>query len=77
METRKENIYEVIENDIVISKFFDAPRELLWKAWTEPDKITVINYGVKIADGTPDEIKNNSEVIKAYLGSDAESDDVA
>ncbi|KPU45661.1 lipopolysaccharide export system ATP-binding protein LptB [Oxobacter pfennigii] len=41
------------------------------------DKITVINYGVKIADGTPEEIKNNPEVIKAYLGSDADSDEVA
>ncbi|MCC6949141.1 MAG: ABC transporter ATP-binding protein [Bradyrhizobiaceae bacterium] len=32
------------------------------------DKVFVLDHGVKIAEGPPEEIQNNSEVIKAYLG---------
>lgn len=32
------------------------------------ERIYVLNYGMLLAKGSPDEIKNNDEVIKAYLG---------
>ena len=32
------------------------------------ERIYVLNYGSLLAKGSPDEIKNNDEVIKAYLG---------
>jgi uncharacterized protein YndB with AHSA1/START domain len=40
MHTKKSNqAIQALENELVITRVFDAPRELVWKAWTEPEQV--------------------------------------
>ena len=35
---------------------------------TLADKVIVLDHGEKIAEGTPDEVRRNDQVLTAYLG---------
>jgi branched-chain amino acid transport system ATP-binding protein len=72
------NPQETRELDALITKIRDDGLSILLiehdmkLVMSLSDYIFVLDYGKKIAEGTPEEIRNNPAVIKAYLGEDVE-----
>jgi len=68
------NIAEVDETIALVRRLWESGITILLiehnmrAAMSICQRFSVLNFGRKIAEGTPDEIKNDPEVVKAYLG---------
>jgi branched-chain amino acid transport system ATP-binding protein len=73
------NVAEVDETLALIRKLWDGGLTTLLiehnmrAAMSVCQRFLVLSFGKKIAEGTPDEIRNNPEVVKAYLGTAADA----
>jgi len=67
-ELLQEKIMEIQKRGIAI---LFVEHEMKW-VMRLAEKITVLNFGKKIAEGSPSEIRNNPQVIEVYLGKEVE-----
>lgn len=72
---------KIVEMDNLLKKLRDemeitilVVEHVLKLVMSISDKITVLDHGAKIAEGGPEEIKDDQEVIEAYLGREGETD---
>lgn len=65
------NLMKKIRDELGISLFW--VEHVMTAVMEISDRIIVLNYGEKIAEGTPSEIAQNQKVIDAYLGTTRDS----
>ena len=67
IETMADLIHKIRDNGVTIM-LIEHDMDLVMGI---SDIVTVLNFGQRIAEGTPREVQNNPEVIAAYLGDDS------
>jgi branched-chain amino acid transport system ATP-binding protein len=60
-------VHRLWERQNITLIFIEHDMDVVFKI---AQKIYVLKYGAVLAQGTPDEIRSNADVIEAYLGTD-------